>query len=313
MTLKFGGKRCLVTGGAGFIGSHLVSELVNRKARVTVLDDLSTGRSRNVSKRARLVTGDVRDRATVLRSVRRQDYLFHLAAQVGNVLSIKDPLSNMQINVGGSIQLFEAARRARVSRIIYASSSAALGEATMLPQDEMHPCKPLSPYGVSKLSAEQYGLSLHNVHGLPFVSLRFFNVYGPRQGKSEYGNVIPIFFDKLLRGNQLSIFGDGQQTRDFTYVDDVVQAILRAASSPRATGEVFHIGTGKATTIVALARTMQKVVGRDTGLVRKPPRSGEVRDSVADIRKAQSLLGYDPRYSLETGLRLTLASLKATS
>ncbi len=304
------GSRCLVTGGAGFIGSHLVTVLSERGARVTVLDDMSTGRLENLPKGVTLIRGDVRDQRTVARSVRGQQYVFHLAAQVGNVLSEEDPLANMEINVGGSIRVFEEARKARVKRIVYAASSAALGEAEVLPQNEKHPCHPFSPYGVSKLSAEQYGLSLHRVHGLPFVPLRFFNVYGPRQGSTEYGNVIPIFFRRLRDGEPLRIFGDGRQTRDFTYVGDVVQAIIRAVHSPRAVGEVFHIGTGEATSVLTLAKTMQRILKMDSRVVHMPARAGEVRHSHADIRKAKRVLGFMPRFSLERGLRRTLASFR---
>lgn len=300
--------RCLVTGGAGFIGSHLVEALVYGGAHVTVLDDLSTGDRQNVPNGVNLVRGDVRDFRTVAKCVRNQRYVFHLAAQVGNVLSVQDPLTNMEVNVGGSIKVFEAARKAGVNRIVYASSSAALGEARKLPQDEAHLCDPLSPYGVSKLSAEQYGLSLHRVHDLPLVSLRFFNVYGPRQGSTEYGNVIPVFFRLLQKGKPLRIFGSGRQTRDFTYVGDVVQAILRASQSSHVDGEVFHIGTGEATSILSLAKTMQRIAGIPTRIRHQPPRTGEVRHSVADIRKAQRLLGYRPKFTLPSGLRLTLNS-----
>jgi len=304
------GSRCLVTGGAGFIGSHLVAALQQRGAEVTVLDNLSTGHREQVPKGAKFVRGDVRDARAVARSVRGQDYVFHLAAQVGNVLSVEDPLTNLEINVGGSIRVFEEARKARVKRIVYAASSAALGEAEDLPQGEEHPCHPFSPYGVSKLSAEQYGLSLHRVHGLPFVPLRFFNVYGPRQGSTEYGNVIPIFFRRLRDGEPLRIFGDGRQTRDFTYVGDVVQAVLRAARCPRAVGEVFHIGTGTATSVLTLAKTMQRILNTESLVVHAPARAGEVRHSHADIRKAKRLLSFRPRFSLEEGLRRTVDSFR---
>ena len=304
------GSRCLVTGGAGFIGSHLVTVLSERGAQVTVLDDMSTGRPENLPKGVTLIRGDVRDQRAVAQSVRGQHYVFHLAAQVGNVLSEEDPLANMEINVGGSIRVFEEARKARVKRIVYAASSAALGEAEYLPQNEEHPCHPFSPYGVSKLSAEQYGLSLHRVHGLPFVALRFFNVYGPRQGSTEYGNVIPIFLRRLQDGKPLRIFGDGRQTRDFTYVGDVVQAILRAVRYARAVGEVFHIGTGKATSVLTLAKTMQHILKLESFVVHRPPRAGEVRRSYADIRKARRVLGFRPRFSLEQGLRRTLESFR---
>jgi len=298
-----------VTGGAGFIGSHLVPALLDGGARVTVLDDLSTGSRQNVPAGASFVRGDVRDSRTLANCLRNQHYVFHLAAQVGNVLSLNDPLTNMEINVGGSIRVFEEARHAGVKRIVYASSSAALGDAREVPQNETHPCNPLSPYGVSKLSAEQYGLSLGRVQGVHFVALRFFNVYGPRQGSTEYGNVIPVFFRRLQERKPLVVFGSGRQTRDFTYVGDVVQAILRASQSPQASGEVFHIGTGRATSIVSLAKTIQKVAGMSARIRHEPPRAGEVRDSVADIRKARRLLGYSPKFTLSAGLGLTLASL----
>jgi len=302
--------KALVTGGAGFIGSHLTGGLLEQGWSVTVLDDLSTGRKENLPRGARFVRGDVRDVSTVARLVRGQDYVFHLAAQVGNLLSIGDPRTNMDINVGGSLCVFEAARKAGVRRVVYAASSAGLGEAVRIPQAEDHPAAPMSPYGVSKLAAEQYGLSLYQVHGFPFVAVRFFNVYGPRQGSTEYGNVIPIFFRRLRAGQALRIFGDGKQTRDFTYVGDIVQALTKAATAPGAEGQVFHVGTGTPTDILTLATVMQDVMAIHTGTFHEPARKGEVRNSLADISKARRILGFEPRFSLEEGLRLTVEHLR---
>lgn len=305
------GSACLVTGGAGFIGSHLAADLVRRGAEVTVLDNLSTGQRSYLPEGASLREGDVRDPEAVARAVRGQEYVFHLAAEVGNVLSVEDPMKNMEINVGGAIRVFEAARRAGAARVVYASSSACLGEARRVPQAEDHPCAPISPYGASKYAAELYGLALHAVHGLPFVATRFFNVYGPRQGSTEYGNVIPIFFRRIREGQPLRIFGDGRQTRDFTFVEDVVRALVLAAERPGADGQVFHVGTGRATSVLRLARTMRTVMGRDTGTYHEAARKGEVRRSVADIRKARRILGFVPQVDLESGLRATLASFES--
>ncbi len=302
------GKNILITGGAGFIGSHLVDKLAPQN-EVFVLDNLFSGSLANLEKsntRITFIKGDIRDRGLIEDVVAKVDFIFHLAADVGNVRSIKDPVANMEVNVRGTLNLLEACLSSNIQRFVYSSSAAIYGEARYLPIDEDHPLNPESPYAVSKLAAEKYVFAFYKVHGLPTTSLRYFNVYGPRQEGSEYGNVIPIFLRRIGEGKPLIIFGDGNQTRDFVFVEDIVRANILAATQPQAIGGIFNIATGERTSVNELAELVEKITGENTQIIHDKPRAGEVRHSQANLEKAGKTLEYKPQISLEEGLLLIL-------
>ena len=299
--------RCLVTGGAGFIGSNLVEALIALGDEVVVLDNLTTGSLKNLNfgsseDRLEVVESDVRDAETVRRCVEGAEVVFHLAAEVGNLNSLEHPIRDAEVNVLGTINVLRAAETAGVRRLVYSSSSAIFGEPRYLPVDEEHPTLPESYYGVSKLAAECYCLAAAQIMDVGIVCLRYFNVYGPRQAYSEYANVIPIFAGRLRRGEPLIVYGDGEQTRDFVYVHDVLRASLLAAESDL-TGVAFNIGTGEATTVNRLAEILQELMETQVEVQHVAPRPGEVRHSVAEIARARNRLGYEPQWSLKQGLR----------
>ena len=297
---------CLVTGGAGFIGSNLVDELLAKGHAVTVLDDLSSGYRENLAhldgqEDFRFLEGDVRDEALLAQATRGQEAVFHLAASVGNKRSIDNPLTDADINVMGTLKVLEAARRAGCRKMVSSSSAGIFGELKTLPIAEDHPVEPDSPYGCTKLCAEKLCLAYAKLYELEAVALRYFNVYGPRQRFDAYGNVIPIFVFQALRGEPITVFGDGEQTRDFVHVRDVVQANVKAALSRGVSG-AFNIASGTRITLNDLVDLL-----RETGLSPKvlsgPPRPGDVRHSLADLRQARSLLGFEPRVDLREGLQ----------
>jgi len=301
------GKDILVTGGAGFIGSHLVDRLAPEN-RVIVLDNLFTGQMSNLETskdRITFINGDILDKVLLTGLVANVDIIFHLAANVGNIRSINDPYFDMDVNIRGMLNLLEACRNSKVERLVYSSSGAIFGEARYLPIDEQHPVNPESPYAVSKLAAEKYCLAFHKVHGVPATALRYFNVYGPRQDTSEYANAISIFSHRIREGKPLTIFGDGKQTRDFVFVEDVVSANILAATQPKAIGEIFNIATGKETNIEQLVSIITQISNKENPVIYADPRAGEVRHSRANIEKAQRMLGYNPETNLEEGLLLT--------
>ena len=301
------GAKILVTGGAGFIGSHLVDKLAPHN-EVTVVDNLFTGSLSNLEKsrdRITFVKGDVRDKTLMNDVVAKVEFVFHLAADVGNVRSIENPLEDMDVNVRGTLNLLGACLNANIKRFVYSSSSAIYGEAKYLPIDEDHPKNPESPYAVSKLAAEKYAFAFYKVHNLPASCLRYLNVYGPRQEGSEYGNAIPIFFNKVKEAKPFTIFGDGNQTRDFVFVGDVVQANILAATQPLAVGEIFNVGTGKQTNVNELTDLVMRVTEKKVPVIYEKPRAGEVRDSLACIDKAKKILKYNPQTSLAEGLLAT--------
>ncbi len=306
--------RCLVTGGAGFIGSNLTRALLAAGNEVTVLDDFSTGRRDHLpeSDRLQVVAGDLCSLPELRDVVASSEYVFHLAAQVGNVRSLTETERDAATNVLGTVRLLQACRDAPVARVVYSSSAATFGEARQLPIGEAHPQDPESFYALSKLTGERYALLAAALWGVPAVCLRYFNVFGLPMEDSEYTGVISIFFNRLLQGEPLVIYGDGRQVRDFVHVSDVVEANLLAASRGRP-GGVFNIGTGVSTSIRQLAELMRDVTGRQVEILERAPRAGEVRESVADIALARAGLGYLPRCDLRRGLAEIWRSLQGLS
>jgi len=308
-----GGMRYLVTGGAGFIGSHLVERLVREGAEVTVLDDLSTGRReylRDVRDRIRFIRGNVARLEACRRAMQGVDYVLHQAAVTSVPRSTRNPIVAHQVNVTGTLNVLLAAQEAKVRRVVYAASTAAYGDAAVLPNHEALLPRPMSPYAASKLAGEAYCHAFWRTHGLETVALRYFNVFGPRQSlESQYGAVIPLFINAALRGTPPVILGDGEQTRDFTYVTNVVDANLLACRAPaeQAVGGVFNIGCGTATSIRDLWRQIAALVGVDVEPLHEAPRAGDVRHSMASIARAREQLGYNPSVTLEEGLRQTIA------
>lgn len=324
----------LVTGGCGFIGSNIAHALVGRGDTVRVLDNLSTGREKNLAAlraqhpgQVELVRGDILDPSLLDRALSGIDYILHLAAMPSVPWSIDRPLDCDRINSTGTLQVFEAARRhGRIRRVVFAASCAAYGD--LLPEEpkrEDHPCAPLSPYAVAKLTGEQYCAIYSRVYGVPAVALRYFNIFGPRQDPaSQYAAVIPNFIRACLQGVQPTIFGDGLQSRDFCHVDNVVQANLLACAAPaeRVAGRVINIGCGESVTLLAVLKELGAIVnpGRPGEAAGGPivarhaaPRSGEVRHSLADIRLARELLGYTAAVSFAEGLRRTFAWYKTAA
>ena len=295
--------KVLVTGGAGFIGSNLVQQLVADGNDVTVLDNLLSGFRSNLDPfpQVRFIEGDISDDAVFAEAIKGVNVVFHLAASVGNKRSIDHPLIDAEINVLGTIKILEAARREGVRKIIASSSAGIFGELKTLPIKEDHPVEPDTPYGSSKLCMEKECLAYAKLYDIEAVCLRYFNVYGPNQRFDAYGNVIPIFAFKMLRGEQLNIFGDGEQTRDFINVKDVVQANIKAALAIGLSG-AFNIGSGDRITVNELVDLLRVSSGIEPQVVYGPPRAGDVRHSLADISAARNSFGFVPLVSLEEGL-----------
>jgi UDP-glucose 4-epimerase len=293
----------LVTGGAGFIGSNLVKHLVAEGTKVTVLDNLMSGYRSNLEPypNVRFIQGDVRDRDAVKDAMRGIDVVFHLAASVGNKRSIDQPIMDAEINVLGTLQVLEAARQAGVRKIVASSSAGIFGELKTLPIREDHPVEPDSPYGCTKLCEEKLCLAYAKLYDIEAVCLRYFNVYGPNQRFDAYGNVIPIFVFRMLRGEPIVIFGDGEQTRDFVYVDDVVQANLKAAAASGVTG-AFNIASGTRVTINRLIEIIICDGLSKINIEYGQPRAGDVRHSLADLALARKRLKYEPTVLLERGI-----------
>ncbi|MBK6795783.1 MAG: SDR family oxidoreductase [Acidobacteria bacterium] len=295
----------LVTGGAGFIGSHIVETLVNRGEKVRVLDNLMTGKHENIANfedRIEFILGDIRDFKALGKAVDGVDTIFHEAAIPSVPRSVEDPQLNHDSNVNGTFNLLLAARDAGVRRVVYAASSSAYGEIGTGEKKEDQLPSPLSPYAVAKLVGEYYCQVFTRVYGLETVSLRYFNVFGPRQDPSSpYSGVISKFVTTLLNGDRPMIFGDGEQSRDFTYVANVVDANIRAAESADAVGEVINLGVNQRTTLNQLLSELQKIIGTNIAPQYEPPRAGDIRHSLADISRAEKLLGFKPLIGLEEG------------
>jgi UDP-glucose 4-epimerase len=301
----------LVTGGAGFIGSNIVETLVRRGERVRVFDNLSTGSKANMAGFANkidFVKGDLRNSRDLARAVKGVDVVIHQAALRSVPRSVVDPASSNDVNVTGTLRLLMACKAGRVKRVVYASSSSAYGDNNHYPQIESMRSAPISPYAVSKLAAENYCVTYAKTFGLETVSLRYFNVFGPRQHpESQYAAVIPKFMESAQQGRPLEVHWDGRQSRDFTYIDNVVQANLLAATARGVSGEVFNIAGGRSISLLQVIRELERIVGRRLKRRHTPPRSGDVRKTWADIHKAQRLLRYAPRVGFAQGLERTWA------
>lgn len=301
----------LVTGGAGFIGSHLTEALVARGHNVRVFDNLCTGRRASLAAvwdRIEFIEGDLADLDTVRQATRDVELVFHQAALASVPRSVADPLATHTACATGTLHLLMAAREAGVRRVVYAASSSAYGASTKLPKQETDPTLPLSPYAVAKLAGEQYCAAFTEVYGLETVRLRYFNIYGPRQPPdSPYAAVIPLFLRAMLAGQPPRLHGDGQQSRDFTFVADAVQANLLAAEAPGVAGAVYNIACGRRTSLLELVEKINALLGTALAPLHDPPRPGDVRHSQADITRARTELGYEPRVDVDAGLRECLA------
>jgi nucleoside-diphosphate-sugar epimerase len=300
----------LVTGGAGFIGSHLSEELVRRGHKVRVADNLSTGKRRNLDHipGVEFMEGDLADMSFATRVVQGMDFVLHQAAIPSVPRSVKDPITSNRANIDATLNVLVAARDAGVKRLVFAGSSSEYGNAPTLPKREDMPTSPLSPYALQKVMGTEYCQMFTRLYRFETVVIRYFNVFGPRQDPSSpYSGVISLFATALIEGRQPTIYGDGGQTRDFTYVANVVDGVLRASTAPDAAGEAINVACGIRISLNELLRVMNSIVGTSVQAIYEADRAGDVRDSQADISKAKGLLGYTPLVSLEEGLRHTLA------
>ena len=307
-------ERFLVTGGAGFIGSHIVEALVERGNRVRILDNFSTGKEENLGNITQqhnnpieIIKGDLRSEDVVKEAIEGIDYVFHLAALPSVSRSVEDPVGCSEINIIGTLNVLNASKNSNVKRVVYSSSSSAYGDSPELPKKETMEANPLSPYAVSKLAGETYCRVFTNIYGLETVSLRYFNVFGPRQDPdSEYAAVIPKFIKMMIKHSQPTIFGDGEQTRDFTYVRNVVDANLRAMETKGVEGGVFNIACGEKITINQLVNELGMILDNHIKPLYFEARKGDIKDSLADVSKAKEVLGYDPKIRLKEGLESTI-------
>ena len=308
--------RFVVTGGAGFIGSNTVDELVRRGASVVVLDDLSGGKEENLAEFRNKITfikGSIIDIEVVRKAMHEAEYVLHLAARTSVPRSVKDPIETNRINIDGTLNVLVAARDAKVKRIVFAASSSAYGETPTLPKVENMEPQPISPYGVTKYVGELYAQTFGRCYGLENVCLRYFNIFGPRQDPSSpYSGVLAKFCTAFLEDTQPVIFGDGEQTRDFTYVENAVQANLLACEAPSASGKVFNIGVGGRFSLNDTVALLNRISGKNLEVKYDPQRDGDIRDSQADISQAREFLGYDPPVGFEEGLRRTFDWYRST-
>jgi nucleoside-diphosphate-sugar epimerase len=305
----------LVTGGAGFIGSHIVDSLLQKEHLVAILDNFSSGRRENLAglERAEVVEGDVRDFELLCRLTVGTDTVFHLAAVVSVLTSLEDPQTTWEVNLKGTYNMLEAARRAKVKRVIFISSSAVYGEYPKLPFNETHPPQPESPYALSKLAGEQLCSLYWRLYGLETAALRLFNVFGPRQNPfSQYANAIPNFTRRLLTGQTPTIYGDGEQTRDFVYIDNVVKAAHLASQSKKAVGGVFNIGSGKRISVNQLFAEIQKILKTNAKPEFSPRKQGDVLHTWADLTQAKKILGFAPKADFARSLQKTVLWFKSS-
>jgi len=300
----------LVTGGAGFIGSHIVDKLVQLGEKVRVLDNFVTGKKENLSKsinKIELINGDIRDRKKLQVALKSVDFVLHQAALRSVPRSVDDPISTNDVNITGTLLLLEQSRKCKVQRVVYAASSSAYGDNPELPKKETQLPAPVSPYAVSKLAGEYYCSMYNKLYGLETISLRYFNVFGPRQDPaSEYAAVVPKFIELALKGKTLEIHSDGLQSRDFSYIDNVVSANLLAVKSKKGIGEVFNIACGEKWTILDIAETIGRIIDKKLKYHHTQTRKGDVRHTLADISKAKKMLGYKPITNFEEGMRKTV-------
>jgi nucleoside-diphosphate-sugar epimerase len=304
--------KVLVTGGAGFIGSNLVRALVERGDAVRVLDNFSTGNRTNLAGlEVEVVEGELRSYERVHNAVRGVEVVYHLGALGSVPRSVQDPLTSSAVNVEGTLNVLLAARDEGIRRVVFSSSSSIYGSARTTPTPETEAPDPVSPYGVTKLAAERYCISFSRVyHSFESVVLRYFQVFGPRQNPfSQYAAVVPLFVTALSGGDPITIFGDGEQSRDFTYVDNVVEATIAAAEAAEANGRIFNIASGAPATVNQVAETIGRILDKQVERRLAPPRPGDIRDSAADITAARETLGWEPQVTLEEGLRRTIESL----
>src|ERR1700739_661405 len=308
--------RFVVTGGAGFIGSNTVDELVRRGHSVVVLDDLSSGKEENLAEvrnKITLMKGSITDIEVVRKAMHEAEYVLHLAARTSVPKSVKDPIETNRINIDGTLNVLVAARDAKVKRFVFAASSSAYGETPTLPKIEKMEPQPISPYGVTKYVGELYAQTFGRCYGLENVSLRYFNIFCPRQDPSSpYSGVLAKFCSAFLEDTQPVIFGDGEQTRDFTYVENAVQANLLACEAPNVSGKVFNVGVGGRVSLNKVVKLLSKISGTQMEIKYDPPRDGDIRDSQADITQARNFLGYDPQVSFEEGLGRKFAWYRET-
>ena len=308
--------RYLVTGGAGFIGSNTVEELVRRGHSVVVLDDLSSGKEDNLAEIRNKITfikGSITDIEVVRKAMHEAEYVLHLGARTSVPRSVKDPIDTNKINIEGTLNVLVAAKELKVKRVVFAASSSAYGETPTLPKVETMQPQPISPYGVTKYVGELYGQTFGRCYGLENVSLRYFNIFGPRQDPSSpYSGVLAKFCTAFLEDTQPLVFGDGEQTRDFTYVENAVQANLLACEAPNASGKVFNVGVGERISLNEVLRELGRITGKKLEAKYEPPRDGDIRDSQADISQARECLEYDPQVSFEEGLARTFEWYRAT-
>jgi nucleoside-diphosphate-sugar epimerase len=308
--------RYLVTGGAGFIGSNTVDELVRRGHSVVVLDDFSSGKEDNLTEVRNKITfikGSITDIEVVRKAMHEAEYVLHLAAKTSVPRSVKDPIETNKINIDGTLNVLVAAKELKVKRVVFAASSSAYGETPTLPKVETMQPEPISPYGVTKYVGELYGQAFGRCYGLENVALRYFNIFGPRQDPSSpYSGVLAKFCSAFLEDAQPVVFGDGEQTRDFTYVENAVQANLLACEAPSVSGKVFNVGVGGRVSLNEVVRVLGKISGKTLETKYEPPRDGDIRDSQADITQAKELLGYEPQVSFEEGLSRTYEWYRAT-
>lgn len=305
-------EKAIITGGAGFIGSHLAELLLSRGYYVTIFDDLSTGRKENIAPliekdNVRFIQGSILDLHLLQESFHGLDYVFHQAALTSVPRSIEDPLLTNKVNTTGTLNVLLAARDNNVKKVIYASSSSVYGDTPTLPKTEDMVPYPQSPYALTKLAGEHYCRIFHQIYNLPTICLRYFNVYGPRQNSnSQYAAVIPLFITRVSQGKPPIIYGDGEQTRDFTYVKDVAQANLISLESN--TSGIFNIGKGESNTLNNLAKAITSIIGKELQPEYQPPRLGDVKHSLADISRARTI-GYEPQYRLDRGLKETIKGI----
>lgn len=308
--------RYLVTGGAGFIGSNTVDELVKRGHSVVVLDDLSSGKEENLTEsrnKITLIKGSITDIEVVRKAMHDAEYVIHLAARTSVPRSVKDPIETNKVNIDGTLNVLVAAKELKVKRVVFAASSSAYGETATLPKVETMQPEPISPYGVTKYVGELYGQTFGRCYGLEHVSLRYFNIFGPRQDPgSPYSGVLAKFCTAFLEETQPVVFGDGEQTRDFTYVENAVLANLLASEAPNASGKVFNVGVGGRVSLNQVLEELGRISGKNLEAKYEPAREGDIRDSQADTSQAREYLQYEPAVMFEEGLARTFAWYKET-